>query len=120
MPERTQNRCLDCAGKELQCSSCAAAEQDQQEGGRGQQKQSSASSLQQNIMTPTAATRVPTTTAPFSKAKQWRWTFQKASEEESYTMFRVTRDLNSPRTFPRSWSAEDGLAMNSFTLCLRK
>jgi hypothetical protein len=28
--ERTQNRCLDCAGKELQCSSCAAAEQDQQ------------------------------------------------------------------------------------------
>ena len=31
VPERTQTRCLDCAGKELQCSSCAAAEQDQQE-----------------------------------------------------------------------------------------
>ena len=27
VPERTQNRCLDCAAKELQCSSCAAAEQ---------------------------------------------------------------------------------------------
>jgi len=119
VPERTQNRCLDCAGKELQCSSCAAAEQDQQEGGRGQQKQSSASSLQQNIMTATAATRVPTTTAPFSKAKHWRWTFQKASEEESYTMFRVTRALGSV-DFPQSWPTRNGPAMNSFTLCLRK
>ncbi len=35
VPDRTQNRCLDCAGKELQCSSCAAAEQDQQEGSGG-------------------------------------------------------------------------------------
>lgn len=32
MPERTQNRCLDCVGKELQCSFCVAAERDQRQG----------------------------------------------------------------------------------------